>query len=235
MKKNKIIMSLILSALLTTNSLNAIPHFHIANSMAAAHASRKRNQIITVEEEVTPKKYPVYQGKIVDKFDMKFEGKDYLFVLLDKDGNESTIEKMIQVMKYSNDSIIDQLKIGSVVKYIDSSFGEDPALYFDNILEIDGVKPNRNIKNYIIHEGKIIKQMEVKTTKCDTVNFFIDRDGDESTTEDFIKVRKNELKNYSIFDLLKEGTQLKYKDTSLGAGCERSLNNILEIDGVKTR
>ena len=235
MKKNKIIMSIILSALLTANSLNAIPHFRIANSMAAAHASRKRKQVTTTKKVTTTEIYSVYQGKIVDKFDMKFEGQDYFFVLLDKDGNDSTIEKVIQFLKYSNDSIIDQLKIGSVVKYKDSSFGKEPQLYFDDILEIDGVKPNRSIKNYVINEGKIVKKIEIKTAKHDTVDFFIDRDGDESTIENFIKVTKDELKNDSIFNQLKEGAQLKYKDTSLGAGCDISLNNILEINGVKTR
>ena len=64
MKKNKIIMSIIFSMLLTaSNSLNAAgPHLFIANSMAATHASRNRQEVVV---------YPVYEGKVVDRIEMK--------------------------------------------------------------------------------------------------------------------------------------------------------------------
>ncbi|MGN0929994.1 MAG: hypothetical protein ACI4N3_05125 [Alphaproteobacteria bacterium] len=226
MKKNKIIMSLILSVLLI-NSVNAISPVHTANAMARAHASRKRKYDYNVQVV----EYPIYNATIVDKIEVKIPEANYFLILADRDGDESTIEIVICPDKYTKYLISDQLKKGSKFKYVDRSFGKNDSINFDDILEIDGVRPNNNIRNYLIYEGNIVKKFEVKTKKDNYIRFLIDKDGDKSTIENSITISKEYFRKSPISNQLKEGSHLKYKDCSFGKNVKISLDDILEIDG----
>ena len=133
MKKNKIIMSIIFSVLLSANnSVNAIGVASLAAAGAAAVAANIKNK----GEE------PIYEGKVVRKFEIKTIKEDYVVFLIDNDGDENTIEHIIRVVKkYSlDDPNFNKLKQGSTLKYKDQFFGKDNLLYLNHVFEVDGVK-----------------------------------------------------------------------------------------------
>lgn len=83
-----------------------------------------------------------------------------------------------------------------------------------------------------VYDGKIVEISEIKNQRENYFKFYIDRDGHESSYENILEVSENILTEVSIADQLKKGSQVKYK---AGKEAGISLNNILEIDGVKTR
>ena len=133
MKKNKIIMSIIFSVLLSANnSVHAIGVANIAAAGAAASAANIKNK----------GKEPIYEGKVVRKFEIKTIKEDYVEFLIDNDGDENTIEHIIRVVKKFSldDPSFNKLKQGSTLKYKDHFFGENNRLYLDHVFEVDGVK-----------------------------------------------------------------------------------------------
>lgn len=135
MKRNKIIVIIILSVLLTANnSVNVGSASTVAamTAMITAAKAKKRNY----------DKEPVYEGKVVRKFEIKTIKENHVVFLIDNDGDENTIEHIIRVVKKSSldNPTFNKLKQGSTLKYKDHYFGESNQVYLSHILEIDGEK-----------------------------------------------------------------------------------------------